>query len=145
MKLRRPVLNAHLCSAVLAALLLIGPAGTFAQENPDYEAEFKLAAQLVETHKMPEAALILEKLHAAKPNDAAVLELLSYTLFVSGATEKDAEKRKKDILRARSLVERAKELGRSTQLVQVLLEQIPADGNLMTIAASKKRSPAEEA
>ncbi len=145
MKNRRPVINALLCFAVLSALLLSYPAQTSAQEQPDYEAELKRAIQLVQTHKMTEAAPILEKLHASKPDDAVVLELLSYTIFANAAVEKDAEKRKKELLRARSLAERAKELGRNTQLVRLLLEQIPADGNVPTLAASEKRSPAEEA
>ena len=145
MKNRRPVPNALLCFAALSALLLSRPARTFAQEKPDYEAEFKRAVELVEAHKMAEAAPILERLHAAKPDDAAVLEYLSYAVFVNAATDKNAEKRKKDLLRARSLAERAKELGRGTQLVNTLLEQIPVDGNLPMPAASEKRSPAEDA
>jgi tetratricopeptide (TPR) repeat protein len=145
MKNRRPVPNARLFIAALSALLICLPAPTFAQEQPNYEAELKRAIQLVEAHKMTEAAPILEKLHVAKPDDAAVLEYLSYAIFVTAATEKDAEKRKKDLLRARSLAERAKELGPRTRLVQALLEQIPVDGNLPMPAASEKRSPAEDA
>src|SRR5262245_17566237 len=145
MKNRRPVLNALLCFAALYAWRMGPPGGTCGQETPDYEAAFKRAVQLVEAHKMSEAAPILERLHASKPDDAAVLEYLSYAVFVNAATGKDAEKRKKDLLRARSLAERAKELGRGTQLVNTLLEQIPVDGNLPMPAASEKRSPAEDA
>jgi tetratricopeptide (TPR) repeat protein len=145
MKIRRPVLNVFLCFIALSISVLNGPARTFAQDNSNYEAEFKRAVQLIETHKITEALPALEKLHAAKPDDAAVLELFSYTIFVTAVTEKDAEKRKKDLLRARSLAERAKGLGRDTQLVQLLLEQIPPDGELPTLASSEKRSPAEEA
>src|SRR3989442_16033864 len=110
MKNRRPVLNALLCFAALSALLLICPARMFAQEQPDYEADFKRAVELVKANKMPEAAPILEKLHAAKPDDVAVLESLAYAISAIASTEKDPEKRKKEFLRARSLVERAKEL-----------------------------------
>jgi predicted negative regulator of RcsB-dependent stress response len=145
MKKSHPVLKAFLCFVVLSALPLSDPARTFAQEQPDYEAEFKRAFELVQANKMPEATPILEKLHSAKPDDTVVLELLSYAIFVSAAIEKDGEKRKKNILRARSLAERAKKLGRDSQLVQSLLEQIPADGNLPLLAASEKRSPAEDA
>lgn len=145
MKNSRPVFNALLYFAALSALILSRPAPALAQEQPDYEADLKHAIQLVETHKMMEARPILEKLHAAKPDDALVIELLSYAIFVNAATEKEAEKRKKDLLRARSLAERAKELGRGTKLVQALLEQIPVDGNLPTLAASEKRSPSDDA
>jgi tetratricopeptide (TPR) repeat protein len=145
MKIRRPVLKAFLCLTALSTLLLSGHARIFAQDNSNYEAEFKRVVQLVETHKMTEALPALEKLYAAKPDDGAILELLSYTIFVTSTTEKDDQKRKKDLLRARDLAQRAKGLGRGTQLIQLLLEQIPADGNLPTLASSEKRSPAEEA
>jgi len=144
-KNRRPVLNALLSFAALSALLLIAPAKTFAQENPDYEAELKRALDLVQANKMPEAAPILEKLHAAKPDDTVVLESLAYAISAIAATEKDPEKRKKEFLRARSLVERAKELGANSERIQFMLEFIPADGNMPTLAASEKRSPAEDA
>src|SRR5262245_57550047 len=112
MKNNRLVLNAILCFAALSALLLSSPAPTIAQEQPNYEADLKRAVALVNANKMPEAAPILEKLHEAKPDDAVVLELLACAISVNTATEKDTGKRKKELLRARSLAERAKELGR---------------------------------
>jgi tetratricopeptide (TPR) repeat protein len=145
MKTRRPVLNALLCFAALSALLLSRPARTFAQEQSAYEADFKRAFELVKANKLPEAAPILEKLHEAKPDDAAVLELLAHAISVNMALEKDADKRKKELLRARTLAERAKELGRNTQLIQLLLELISPEGEMAAIAGSGKRTPAEEA
>src|SRR5262245_50171988 len=144
MKTHRPVLNALLCFAAFSALLLSHPARTFAQEQLDYEAEFKRALEMVRANKLPEALPVLEKLNGAKPDDTVVLELLSYAVFAKAAFEKDAEKRKKEFLRARSLAERAKELGRNSQVVRLILEQIPADGNIPAPAASEKRSPGEE-
>jgi thioredoxin-like negative regulator of GroEL len=145
MKNGRTVLNVLLCFAVLSPLLLSRPARAFAQDNPDYEADLKRALELIQAYKMPEAAPILEKLHAAKPDDAVVLEALSLSIFATSPAEKDAEKRKKQVLRARSLAERAKELGRNTQLIRLLLEQIPTDGETSSPAASEKISPAGEA
>src|SRR5215510_16559117 len=81
----------------------------------------------------------------AKPDDAAVLELLAHAISVNVALEKDADKRKKELLRARSLAERAKELGRNTQLIQLLLELISPEGEMAGIAGSGKSTPAEEA
>jgi tetratricopeptide (TPR) repeat protein len=145
MKTRRPVLNALLCFAALSALLLSRPARTFAQEQSTYEADFKRAFELVKANKMPEAAPILEKLHEAKPDDTAVLELLAYAISVNMGLEKDAGKRKKELLRARSLAVRAKELGRNSQIIQLLLELISPEGEMAGIAGSGKRTPAEEA
>ena len=145
MKTRRPVLNALLCFAALSALLLSRPARTFAQEQSAYEADFKRAFELVKANKMPEAAPILEKLHEAKPDDAAVLELLAYAISVNMGLEKDADKRKKELLRARSMAVRAKEIGRNSQIIQLLLELISPEGEMAGMAGSGKRTPAEEA
>ena len=145
MKTRRPVLNALLCFAALSALLLSRPARTFAQEQSAYEADFKRAFELVKVNKMPEATPILEKLHEAKPDDTAVLELLAYAISVNMALEKDADKRKKELLRARSMAERAKEMGRNSQIIQLLLELISPEGEMAGVAGSGKRTPAGEA
>lgn len=145
MKTRRPVLNALLCSAAFSALLLSHPARTFAQEQPDYEAERKRALELVRANKMPDAAPILERLHAAKPDDTVVLESLAYAISVIAVTEQDPEKRKKEFLRARSLVERAKKLGANSDRIQLMLEIIPPDGQMAGLPTSNKRTPADEA
>jgi len=145
MKTRHPVMNAILCFAALSALLLSRPARTFAQEQSAYEADFKRAFELVKANKMTEAAPILEKLHEAKPDDTAVLELLAHAISVNVALEKDADKRKKELLRARSLAERAKGLGRNSRLIQLLLELISPEGEMAGIAGSGKTTPAEEA
>ena len=145
MKNRRLILNATLCFAALSALLLSSPAPTIAQEQADYEADFKRAVELVKANKMPEAAPILEKLHSAKPDNAVVLELLAHAISVNTALEKDAGKRKKELLRARSLAERAKELGRNTQLIQLLLELISPEGEMAVTGEPGKSTPAMEA
>ena len=145
MKTRHPVMNAILCFAALSALLLSRPARTFAQEQSAYEADFKRAVELVKAYKMSEATPILEKLHEAKPDDTAVLELLAHAISVNVALEKDADKRKKELLRARSLAERAKGLGRNSRLIQLLLELISPEGEMAGIAGSGKTTPAEEA
>jgi tetratricopeptide (TPR) repeat protein len=145
MKNRRPVLNALLSLVALSALLLMAPARTLAQENPDYEAQLKRALELIKAYKMPEAATILEKLHAARPDDTVVLESFAFAISTIATTEKDPEKRKKEFQRARSLVDRAKELGANSERLRFMLENIPADGNMPTLTSTEKRSPAEDA
>ncbi len=137
-------------AAVLSALLLALSAGNhaqaFAQDKSEYELERKRAFQLVEQNKFPEALPILEKLAAAKPEDAAVLERLSFALVVIAASSrKPPEEVKKDLIRARSLAQKSKDLGIDSQLVQMILDKIPADGNAGTLAENKNRTPAEEA
>jgi tetratricopeptide (TPR) repeat protein len=145
MKNSRSVLNAVLRLVTLSALLSGVSARTFAQDNFDYEAERKRAVQLIQAHKMPEAKPILEKLQEIKPDDTVVLEGLAYAVLAVATTEKDPEKRKKEFLRARSLAERAKQLGNNSDRIQLFLDQIPADGDMPTLTASAKRTPAEDA
>jgi tetratricopeptide (TPR) repeat protein len=57
-------------------------------------------------------------------------EKLATALVAAAVTETDAGTRAKTFLRARSLVLKAKELGDESNLVQVLLERIPADGKV---------------
>lgn len=145
MKNARPVLNAILCLMTLSALLLIQPARVFAQDKFDYEAERKRALQMIQAGKMPDATPILEKLREANPDDMVVLENLAYAISVVATTEKDPEKRKKAFLRARALAIRAKELGDTSQRNQLMIEQIPADGDMQTLTGSPNRTPAEDA
>jgi tetratricopeptide (TPR) repeat protein len=144
-KNRRPVLNALLRFVALSALLLGGPARIFAQDNSDYDTELKRALELIKANKIPEAAPILEKLNSARPDDRAILEGLAYAISSMAMNEKDSEKRKKDFLRARSLAVRASELGVKSESIRLLLELIPPDGDVPTLTAKEKRSPAEEA
>ena len=145
MRNSRSFLSAILCVIGLSTLLISGSARALAQTNQDFDEDLKRATQLVQSHKMSEAEPILEKLRAAKPDDPVVVELLAYATFVNAANEKDNEKRKKELLRARSMATRAQELGRNTQLIQLLLDQIPANGEMAYPGAKEKRTPAEDA
>jgi len=103
---------------------------TFGQTNDNYEAERKRALQLCAEHKFVDALPMLEKLTAANPKDFVVLEQLALALLTTQATLKDDEARKQAFKRARSLAVRAKELGNDSELVRMMIEKIPADGNI---------------
>jgi tetratricopeptide (TPR) repeat protein len=145
MKNSQPVLNAVLCLIAMSALTLSHTTRALAQENFDYDAERKRAIQLIQAHKMPEAAPLLEKLQTIKPDDTLVLECLAFAISVIATSEQDAEKRKRGFLRARSLAERAKQLGDNSERIQFMLEQIPPDGDMPTLTGTTKRTPAEDA
>jgi tetratricopeptide (TPR) repeat protein len=145
MKNGRPVLSAILRLMTLSALLLNQSARVLAQDKFDYEAERKLAFRLVEENKFPDALPILEKLAAANSDDAVVLERLALTLVVIASSSKKApDQIKKDLIRARSVAQKAKEMGNNSQMVEMILAQIPADPAAMS-TSERKRSPAEEA
>jgi tetratricopeptide (TPR) repeat protein len=140
MKIRRFIPLCIFCFA-LTALLTSEIAGGFAQDAPDYDAERRRALELLQANRIPEAVPLLEKLHKSNPDDPVVLEWLAATSFAATATETDASKRKELFLRARALAERAKELGRDSQLMQLILD-FPADGEVPEPWSSAKPSPA---
>ena len=107
MKISPSTLKAFLFTFALLCLLPVAFAQT--QDKFDYEAERKRAFQLVEENKFPEALPVLEKLTAAKPDDAVVLERLSLTLIaMAGTSKKSPELIRNDLVRARALAEKAK-------------------------------------
>lgn len=127
-------------------LCLLPAAFAQTQDKFDYEAERKRAFQLVEENKFPDALPMLEKLTAAKPDDAAVLERLSLTLIaMAGTSKKSPELVRNDLVRARALAEKARQLGNDSQIVEMILEKIPANILTLPVEEQKKRSPAEEA
>ncbi len=116
-----------------------------AQDKAEFETEFRQALQLVQANKFGEALPKLEKLNAAQANHPAVMELLALCLFSQAAVEKNEELRVKGFQRARQTAERAKQAGNNSDLIALILEKVPADGKLDTLAGEKKRTPAEEA
>jgi tetratricopeptide (TPR) repeat protein len=87
------------------------------------------ALQLFEAHKMPEAAALLEKVAARRPNDVVVAERLGVALLDRASTQTDPAKRKADRLAARASLLHAKQLGDNSDLCRVLLDGIPEDGS----------------
>jgi tetratricopeptide (TPR) repeat protein len=131
-------------TVLLSLFALFGQ--TSAQEQFDYEAERKKAIQLVEEYKYTEALPILEKLAAAKADDAVVLQYLSMAVLVNATiSKKPPEELKKDLIRARSLAIKSRDLGNNSSLIEMILEQVPPDGNPEAFTGSKKRTPAAEA
>lgn len=129
-----------LVSLFIAALLV---SSVMAQGTFDYAAERKRAFEMVEQNNLLAALPVLEKLAAAKPDDAEVLERLALALVSSAVTQKQGEERKQALLRARALAQKVKDSGYDSRIAQVLLEKIPADGNLDD--GGTKRTPADEA
>lgn len=129
-----------------ALLCLLSAAFAQAQDKFDYDAERKRAFQLVEENKFPDALPVLEKLAAAKPDDAGVLERLSLSLIaLAGTSKKSPELVRNDLVRARALAEKSRQLGNDSQIIEMILEKIPANIPNFPLDEPKKQSPAEEA
>jgi tetratricopeptide (TPR) repeat protein len=146
MKNTRTFLSALFCWFAVLVFFPITFAQASAQEKFDYDAERQKALQLTEENKYPDALPILEKLAAAKPDDAVVLERLALAVVINATvSKKPSEEIKKDLIRARSLALKSRDLGHNSSLVQLILEKIPSDGSPDAFISNKKRTPAEEA
>jgi tetratricopeptide (TPR) repeat protein len=105
-------------------LLMLGTVGARAQAQESYAAQRDRALQLYDENKFTEAVPLLEKLSAQNPDDVVVLSRLGFALYASTATIKDAGLRKQVRARARTILLRANELGDSSDLTRITLEEL---------------------
>jgi tetratricopeptide (TPR) repeat protein len=127
---------------VWLGLLICTATGGLAQTpGPDDRAR---ALRLCDENKFVEAVPILEKLNAASPDDAVLLERLAQALFAYSITLPDAARRRDALLRARQFILHARELGDNSNISQLLIDQIPPDGN-MKLGSFSSRKEADEA
>jgi tetratricopeptide (TPR) repeat protein len=119
-------------SVVIMLLVMLSsvPAASFQTPSEDYTALRNRAFELWERQNPVGALPYLEKLAAMRPDDTLVLIRLAYSLVSSTAAIQDTKARKQAVLRARSLLLRAKELGAQSNLMEILLEKIPESGEL---------------
>jgi tetratricopeptide (TPR) repeat protein len=133
--------------AVLLSVFLLSSVAANAQtaDRASFDADLQRAMQLLQTNRMPEAIPILESLNSSNPNHVLVSVSLAYALLSTAATDKDMERRKSAMIRARQLAEKAQKLGDNSQLLQMLLRSIPPDGEMAGAEALTKSKPASEA
>jgi len=142
MKLSRTILNTLFIIVFGSLFAMPIPA----QNKFDYEAERKKVFVLLDENKYNEALPILEKLAAAKPDDLQVIEYLAITILANTTiTKKDRDEIKKELVRARALAIKAKELGSKSPLIEVVLQRLPPGADPDSLVAEKKRTPAQEA
>lgn len=70
------------------ALFFNGPAGSFAQDDFNYDSERQRALELFRASDLLEAKPILEKLYAVRSDDNAVLEALAFATVASTVNER---------------------------------------------------------
>src|SRR5689334_20883331 len=101
--------------------------------NADYAAKRKKAEGLVNQGQYLEALPLLEELVKSNPKDDDALVALALSLVKHAATLTDQQAAVKERLRARYLLERAQDLGNTSQVAQnlsQLLEELPRSGDL---------------
>jgi tetratricopeptide (TPR) repeat protein len=99
-----------------------------ARSDDSYDERKKQAVELLNQGKYLDAFPILAKLHEEKPNDARVLEGLSFATLARSATLSDPAARKEELIKARKLAAEAKAAGDDSNMVKTLLE-LPEDGS----------------
>ena len=116
--------------AIISLWATLGLAAQTGQDLSD-EARRQKASQLFEQGKRLEALPFLEDLVKANPRDGAMLVALAACLVEHAATLPDQEGGGKERLRARELLDRARELGNYSTLamnLSQLLQQLPESG-----------------
>jgi tetratricopeptide (TPR) repeat protein len=106
-----------------------------AQTDDTYPSRRTQAFALFESNDFVDALPLLEKLHAEKPGDVAVLERLSFATLVHSATFANEADRKLERARARKLADEAKAAGDDSNLLKVVLS-VPQDGGEMAFAGT---------
>jgi Tfp pilus assembly protein PilF len=114
---------------IVLALCLLTASTAFGQKIENYEAERERAFQLYGQNKLTDAKEILERLAVANPKDREVLEVLGLLIIAHSINIKDAAERKKERVRGRQILVRAKELGADSNLLKNMLELVPPDGS----------------
>jgi len=127
--------------ALVLVLLLALPSAMRLLAQAPVEDEIALrnrAFLLWDQGNQTEALPLLEKLAVARPTDAMVLERLGGVLGGSAHQIADPAARKQVVLRARSILLRAKELGDNSGYLTIMLEQLPENGEIPAFSTRKE-------
>src|ERR1700734_2428624 len=118
----------RLASAALIALVTIATAAGNARAQTsagdDYAAERAKAVALVKQQSWLQALPLFEDLAKKTPNDVYVLECLAASLIARAVTLQDPDAAGKDRLRAKALLETARQLGDHSELSENLLDTL---------------------
>ena len=132
--------TAAIFSALSCLLLILAMSSvSYAQTQETYEARREKAFELFKQTKYTEAIPIFEKLAVENPQDREVLEILGVLIVGNANNIQDPETKKKERLRARAMLLRAKELGANSALLLNTLDGLPADGSGGNASYSNKQ------
>ena len=125
----------RLVQAALLLVCLLSPFAPKAGTDDSYDERKKQAVELFRQGKYLEALPILDKLHAENPNDAQVLEGLSFATIAHSMTLSDPAARKEERIKARKLALEAQAAGDNSNMIKTLLE-LPEDGSDVSFSNS---------
>ena len=105
------------------------PPPAAAETRPKDDPERQRAYELYSQGKMAQAMPLFGQLCAEYPKDNALWEAFGVTTLNYAQTLVDLDLRKKGRARARTYLVKAKELGDNSNLLQILLGELPEDGS----------------
>jgi tetratricopeptide (TPR) repeat protein len=116
----------------------VAPPSERTPTDQDYAAERAVAIDLHQKKELLKALPILEDLYSKNQNDTIVLEYLTTSLLARSATQTDPDAAKKDNLRAKAMIDRARALGDQSQLAENLSESMKGMDANSTLSFSDK-------
>ncbi|MEP6818251.1 MAG: hypothetical protein ABJA18_01880 [bacterium] len=116
--------RSKLSQYLLLTLILAFPLSAVSQTTAGDTAEIKRAMQLYDQNKFVEVIPILEKLVAVHPSATVLLERLGWATFVVSSSTKDPQARKEGRARALGFLNKARDLGDNSNLLQTGLEAL---------------------
>lgn len=108
------------------------------QSTPKNDPERQHALEVYKEGKLVQAMPLLEQLSVTYPKDAVIWECWGVSTLGYSQTLTDPESRRKERAQARTILLKAKELGDNSNLLQILMAEIPEDGGEGTYSASKE-------
>lgn len=130
-------------NGLLAAMLLLvcfAQTSALAQQEP--QPEWKRALELYEAQNFVAALPLLEQIAATQPDNPIVLSRLGFAVYALAETEKDADRRKKMMDRARQILLKSQSRGDDSNLTQITLDGLSGDGALANFSQIKKADSA---
>lgn len=126
---------------LLSALLICAPR-TRAQNPDDFNTERERAIQLINERKYADALPIFERLATSKQADGQVMYGLGVAILMTSDNIKDEEAQRKERLRARAALVRAREMGVRDENLDILIKSVKEDGNLAGKSGNKEAEAA---
>jgi len=119
--------------ALMTMVAAVGSASAQATSGDDYATERAKAVALAKQQKWLDALPLFADLAAKNPKDASVLEGLAGSLLAHSVTVQDPDAAGKERIRAKALLETARQLGDHSQLAENLLDtlkNLPRNGEV---------------
>lgn len=130
------------CSLILFAFLTFTTTRTPAQNPDDFKAERARAIQLINERKFDEALPVFEQLAVSNQADDQIMYGLGIAILMTSEKIKDEATQRKERLRGRAALIRARELGARDENLDMMIKSVKEDGGLAGKSSNKEADAA---